>query len=333
MRFSDKKIFILFFTIFFAFIICEAMFRFYGYKPFSAHPIEDNIEWLPRIPIYKDSLLGLRLHSGKFIVKYDNKFSIELTNNHEGFRITSNNDSSKTENYLGRINLFGDSYVQGCGVNDYETFSWLLQNEYKNHIVNNYGTPNYGIANVFNLITNFMPEPKPGDVYIYYYTSDHDNRLLYRNMKLSDAMPQIKDSVGILTLNSSLSTLFYPFSYTGIWLNQYSAFINFLEDIYIGRLDYAKNMESKSNSIKAILHMSNFCKNKGAKFMVASIRNDESDRNILAELSSLGIETIDVSVDLADKYYNLNPFDDHPNAKAHHEYFIKTSNALLFLNN
>jgi len=302
---------------------CEVGLKVYGYKPFAAHPIEDNIVWLPTIPLYKDSLLGIRLQSGKFSVIYNNTHTIELNNNSEGFRVTGNNDSITSERTAGSINLLGDSYVQGCGVNDNQTFGWMLQNEFKN-----YKVKNYGVASVYNLVTKFIPEPKPKDIYIYYYTCEHNNRLIYRNMKLSDAMPLLKEKVGLVTLNSKLESTFHSFSYEGLALNSYSSLINFFEDLYLERLDNTLNLESKTNATQAIIYMSEYCKKRGATFIVASIRNDEEDKEFLEKLSSLGVETIDVSVDLQDKNYNMQPFDDHPNPRAHLEYYLKTSRVI-----
>jgi len=87
-----------------------------------------------------DRMLGWTLNDGIYLqnhIDFQTNYTIS-----DGKRLTVNNgcnDSRRT------INLFGDSFTFGIGVNDYETIASLLSKELAGkYCVNNYGISGYG---------------------------------------------------------------------------------------------------------------------------------------------------------------------------------------------
>jgi hypothetical protein len=86
-----------------------------------------------------DKILGWRLNDGIYSQKHFD-FEANYTIS-DGKRLTINNGCTKSHR---TINLFGDSFTFGIGVEDHETIASLLSKEAKEYCVNNYGISGYG---------------------------------------------------------------------------------------------------------------------------------------------------------------------------------------------
>lgn len=90
-----------------------------------------------------DSVRGWRQKEGNFMLT-DTKRTIRAAYDSEGRRAVRDGEAQK----LASVLLFGDSFVQGFGLNDEQTFAWLLSERFPQCVVMNYGTGGYGTTQV-----------------------------------------------------------------------------------------------------------------------------------------------------------------------------------------
>ena len=294
-------------------VILEIVMRIAGYTAWSPVPIEDDVTYLPRSPIVLDTTLGYKMLPGEFKITYNKEFVFTITHNRNGYRITSPDTITKANSTKRRINIFGDSFTHGSGLNDTQTYPWLLQQKLPDWQVNNYGISGYGIANVLTQIEKYFP-PHKGDIYIYSYFTQHNNRYERTVLKMIYAQPKLMGMLGYLTLNSNLATTFHAYDYKMFTLSRYSALINFLEDKWDGYLDKRDNFEAMAVAQKAINYLNNKCKKAGAILVIAGIRQHDGTAKMLNYCNEQKILSTDISVDLTNNKFNQMPFDDHPNS-------------------
>lgn len=296
-------------------IAAETGLRLAGFKPYVYTVLDDDIRWSPACPWYKDSVLGLKLLPGSYKVTYQNKYRILLTNNSHGYRITSNDSAIETAGHKHRLNIFGDSQTQGCGLNDEETFAWLLQKKTPQYEVNNYGSPGYGIANITAQITA-LPKPDTGDVFLLAYSPEQNYRLQRSIMKEVSAHPEINAQISFMGLTDSLHPFVYTNNYRMWALSPYSALCNFAEDQWNNYIDADQTEKAKYIAQKAIRYLNSYCTRYGATFILVVI-DDQNTGNLLPFCNLEHILNTDVSVDLNDTTFNQSSYNDRqPNPHA-----------------
>jgi len=81
------------------------------------------------------------------------------------------------ENFTRKVAIVGDSFVQGFGLPDEQSFPWLLQSEFPQVGIENYGTAGYGTYQSFLKMEEIAaaPDTKP-DTYIYFLNDFHEDR-------------------------------------------------------------------------------------------------------------------------------------------------------------
>lgn len=313
MKDLKRNTFIAIITLLSSLFCIELVMRTMGFKPWSPIPVQDDIVFQPFNPIYGDTTLGYCMKPGKFQITYNNEYSFRVTHNQDGYRIVRPPNESVNTFKKKRIMILGDSFTHGSGLNDNETYPWLLQSKIKGYDVYNLGISGYGVANVLVQISNyFMPDS--GDICIYSYFFQHNNRYERSVLKMIYAQPQMMGAMGYLCLTDSNSVVYKPYNYN-MWLfSPHSALSNFSEDKYNRWVDNKENKNSFINAKKAVAFINNYCKKRGAVFILAGIRQKDGTKKMLDFCNNHGIPCIDISVDLDNPDFNQMPYDDHPNA-------------------
>jgi hypothetical protein len=308
---------ILFLSLLFLFLIliAESMLRIFGYHPWMPVYIEDEVIYKPYSPFYQDTLLGYRMHKGNFYITYNNEFTFFITINDHGYRITKL-DSINFRNKK-KICFLGDSFTLGSGLNDNETYPYIIQDSLFGYNVMNYAIPGYGVANIFNQIMYEVP-PDSGDILIYAYFNQHNNRYERKVLKMLYAQPKLMGSMGYIVFSNDkegrLIAEFQPYNYKMYLLSPYSSIINLLEDGKNILLDRSANLKSQSFAFEAIKRIDIACRKRGATFILAGIQRGDGTEKMLDFCKSNDILNVDIAVDLNDNTYNQMPYDNHPNA-------------------
>jgi hypothetical protein len=309
-----KNILLSLFSIAVFLLVTEITLRYAGYEPWKPIPIEDDVVYKPTPPFAPDTALGYKMIPGSCEISYGGEYTFTINTDSNGYRFTSK-ESEKHANKR-KIKIFGDSFTQGSGLNDHETYPYLLQDSLENFSINNYGVSGYGVANIHRLICDFE-KPDSGDIYVYAYFFQHNNRFERRVLKMAYAQPQIMGSLGYIILdekNGKIQSRYQPYNYKMFFISKYSAIANLAEDAFNNFFDGKDNSKYFSIAYKAIRDMDEICKERGATFILAGIQREDGTEKMINRCKDSGIKCVDISVDLNLNEYNQMPYDNHPNA-------------------
>ncbi len=127
----------------------EIFLRAIGYLPFSPR----NYASIFRNPsVYQDdNLLGWRLIPGEhtFLPITSQARETQALVLQDGSRATYAPHHSRRLPPQGNILFVGDSFTFGDGLNDHETYPWLVQENLPEYSVHNFGVPGYGTCQIY----------------------------------------------------------------------------------------------------------------------------------------------------------------------------------------
>lgn len=249
-----------------------------------------NLEMSPEWMYENDSILGTKLKPGIYAIIEENEYEYKATIHSGGYRINPALDSITPKNSP-QIIFLGAGSTFGQGLSDEQAYPFVLQKMAPQYRVRIDAVMGYGVSNNYARIKH-STDYKPGDIIIYIYHSDQDNRFRLANQKriygTFSKHPQFKD-FHYLKINEKLETSYQKYSYS-IWpLSKYSVISNYLEDKYNNYQDSKEN----SNEIarKAIIEMNSMCKEKGITFNVVCWKSDNLSLETIDYLKNQGINT------------------------------------------
>ncbi len=127
----------------------------------------------------EDAEQGYRANPGRYIFRYSGMrqgkvehLDAVVTINPDGTRFTGNAPADAAR----RIFVLGDSYVFGDGVNDQQTFAFLLQTEFPGASVELHALAGYSWANALVTMQRIKDRIRPGDVVILGYAQYYKER-------------------------------------------------------------------------------------------------------------------------------------------------------------
>ena len=138
---------------------------------------------MTRIPqdfFAEDVEQGYRAKPGRYIFRYTRRqggalehLDSVVTINGDGTRFTGNAPAAPAR----QIHVLGDSFVFGDGVNDEQTFSFLLQSAFPRDAVHLHALGGYSWANALVTMDRIKDQIRPGDIvilgYAFYYKERH----------------------------------------------------------------------------------------------------------------------------------------------------------------
>jgi hypothetical protein len=166
-------------TVDFFYKATKATLQFAGLCPDCNPPIDHRRDINPSHFFRSDPILGYRPQPGSYTVTYSKrdgqqwrKLRINVTINVDGSRWTGNSaDPLKPSLFI-----FGDSFVFGEGVNDRQTFSFLLQQAMPNFNVRLFAAPGYSLTQAFLNFERLKHEISDRDTIIVGYGDFYDIR-------------------------------------------------------------------------------------------------------------------------------------------------------------
>jgi len=149
----------------------------------GSYPNPATYPRMTRIPqdfFAEDPEQGYRAKPGRYIFRYSRlhgrapeHLDTVVTINGDGTRFTGNAPAEPSR----QIYVLGDSFVFGDGVNDQQTFSFLLQSAFPRDAVHLYALSGYSWANALVTMDRIKDQIRPGDIvilgYAYYYKERH----------------------------------------------------------------------------------------------------------------------------------------------------------------
>lgn len=316
------------------FVTIELTLRFLAYETYQIP--EYSFVSSPKECFSNSSNLGIDLVPGKFEIDINNGLIHTVTHNADSNRIcsTANLDTLTKETFI-----LGGSYTYGTGINDFETFPYLLQQEFKNTKFTNYAVPGYGTTHALLQLKNQITKGHIPQSVIIAYATFHEER------NQMNKTYQYKLTKGIELNELTLNKLIFPYfdleknaidfidivsDFKPLPFRKQSATINLIEQVFLK--NEAKKLQELTYSKKIILAIKNLCKTNNIQLIIADIAFNNSSEIINNFCSTQNIAYLNISPDFTQNGFRSLPYDPHPNKAVHKIYFEKMSAYLKSIN-
>jgi hypothetical protein len=309
------------------FVACaEVVLRSKGIRPWKKYDVPIQVEPGGKF-FQKHTTLGYAHIPGRFTVTLGSGYSFKVAHLSNTLRITHPIEDNKEPNQKGEIWIFGGSFTHGWSINDEETFPWLLQEQFPEYEVVNFGVSGYGTIHSLIQFQEAL-ETKAPEIFILAYAGFHDKRNTFSRARRKDVAPwnrlgPLIQPYARLDKDGELNYLIGDVEYREIPMMEYLAFAHFIEITY-NQLE-TNWLQSHAVSEALVMEMAELAKKHEAKFIVANIIGGDAMLDF-AEKSE--IANIDISVDVSLPENNNLPHDPHPSAFANQKYADKLSRFL-----
>ena len=229
--------------------------------------------------------------------------------------------------------VFGCSMTHGWSLSDDETYPWRLQAKLPGYEVLNFGTGGYGNVQSLVQLREMLQKGRKPEVAILGYMYGHQVRNVFSRAWQKMIAPfnrlgPVRAPYARIGRDGKLQHLMADLVYSDLPLQRYSAFVNYLDDVYSEQqFIHLRSHEVAKGIIK---EFSDLCQRHNIKFLVAflwlSIIDQEQE---LPFCQKEGIATVEMPVDLSLPEYNNNPYDGHPSALANQVFADKIEEFLV----
>lgn len=309
------------------------------------YPILDYSSYYANITpgnfIVKDSILGYKHPPGVYNAAFSYN-SIQMSIDEDGARKTSENEPQL---HLSTDYYYGCSFTFGHGLNDQETFPWILQKENPHLKIKNFGVEGTGVLYAYLHLINLSKELVP-DRLFYVYAS-------FQNIRSTNSLIWQKQLFSLTNNGGEIFSLSkggeknYPrarLTTEGLKISYDNIFSEYSEKSIFQKLritNIAENFcfqfkersfyKSQEVNFLLLLKIKQICDKNKCEFIVLGIDNDEATREMLKSLTNAGINTLDISFDYHnEKYLLIDKF--HPNAAANFEFFERINDVFYKIN-
>jgi hypothetical protein len=296
-----------------------------GYRPYRQ--VDFKIESTPENCLIAHPSLGFALHPGTFRVTINEGLIYRATHGADSLRITSYEQQEET---LPAIWFMGCSYTYGMGIDDSLTFPFLVNKSLPRFSTKNFGVPGYGTVQGYLQLQQQLAIHSPPAWVIVNYADFHDERNAltpaYRrdlfmgyqrsNEAVSTRMKAAAVPYVATTIPAGYQIRACPWDsiYHNWQYRETFASVNFLQDLSDQR--QSRQIDKTGATLHVFQQLKTLCDQHDIRLLVTGITPSFATKEILKKLKTLGLETLDMSVDLSKEEYRNAPYDDHPNTKA-----------------
>ncbi len=292
----------------------EALFRLKGLEAWK--PAGERIHVSPSGTLFEaDPLLGYAPKPGQYMVTIDDAFRFTMTHDAAGERLTAPKAPPAA---LPEIWIFGCSFTHGWGVDDAQSYPWLLGERVPGFRVRNLGVSGYGTVHALLAFRQALEQGGKPVAAILAYAHFHDirNTFLRKRRKAVAAwsnlgpvrQPYARLDAGTLRIHHE------PIKYYPPPLVRHSALVNHLDSAY-NEAEYRRhNSHEVSEALVAAMHEE--AEAAGVRLLVVGIVWGSDTAAMLEFASSRGIATADIALDLDNRENTNYPYDRHPNGRA-----------------
>ena len=305
------------------FALGEISVRLQGRKPWVARTVRGmTIEPGGKL-FMRHPTLGFTHIPGVFKVTFPDGYTYRATHLENGLRVTR--PDAGTPSGKPGIWVFGCSFTYGMGLNDTETFPWLLQERFSDYEVVNFAQCGYGTVQALIQLSEAIAARGIPRVAVLTYASFHDERnTLLRHWRKAffyyNTLGPLQQPYARLAKNGRLRIQLSSAAYRPFPFMRYSALIHCIEEKYDLLMErYVIHSHEVTKAL--IKEFARECASRKVSLVVAGIYRSPETADVLEFCHREGIPAIDIAVDYAsDSRYNLLPHDVHPNIAAHRAY-------------
>lgn len=337
MKNGKRKKVLYYFYLLIIFTPClELALRILQYEPYTQQ--EFLIRSTPSQCLIPHPRLGFALNPGTFEVQINQAKPYKVTHGADSLRITQTTPHIDS---LEQIFLLGCSYTYGMGVDDQESFPFLLQEAFPRYTVKNFGVPGFGnVQSYLQLEAEIKKGNLPKIVVLNLVDFHLDRNVLgpdYRknlHMGFARSSEEIKEQMKPgripFILSSKEELVFEWESWDSVYQNwrgrEHLASINLFQSL-ADRWD-SKQLAPKAQSLQLFKAFQALCEKHEIIFCISNLRANKRSEELLEAISALGIDTLDMGLNLLSEDFSSLPEDSHPNSSAHRHYFRKISSYL-----
>jgi hypothetical protein len=303
----------------------ETLARLSGATPWR--PTAPSITVEPGGRLYeRDPLLGYRHLPGKYRVVLSGRHAFTMTHDSHGRRITSGRDMPSAARK--EIWIFGCSFTHGWSVNDSETYPWLLQEEFPQYHIVNFGVGGYGTIHSLLQFEQAIKTHDPPIAVVVAYAYFHDERNVFSRYRQKVAanwsyFGPLVQPFGRVDANGNLQLFMASTEFQEFPLMRWSAFSSLMEQKYSAYHD--ARLEGRVVTEAIFRRLQEDTRAHGIPLLIAEI---DGKSGIAVFARKNGIAYADIGVDLNTPGARNFPFDPHPTARTHREYARKLGAAL-----
>lgn len=303
-------------------VLAEAFTRMKGFAPLPSPFLFISLE-PPGNYFIPHSTRGYAYSPGEVKVTVPGLPSFKVTHASDGSRIT-HPLANGTPGNKKEIWIFGCSFTHGWGLNDEETYPWLLQRDLPEYEVVNFGVDGYSTVQSLLQLQETLASGRKPAIVVLSYAPFHDGRnALVRSWKkavlMNSHLGPLNFPYATLGSDGRLALHNEPLQYAGLALLRHSALANYLDNRYNDAT--VASYDSHNVSIAVVNECWTLCKSNGIEFVLAGILPSFLTSNMLQLFDEKGLITVDIGVDLGLRE-NLNP-DGHPSAIANKQFAQK----------
>lgn len=298
-------------------VILEVSANVLGFTPWQ--PEEKNIQIDPPGGFFqKDKVIGFSLKPGHFELTLEDSLSFSCTNTDAGHRVTHNPDQFVLSEPEKTIWILGGSYTYGWSVNDTESYPYLLQREFPQYQVVNFGVPGFGTLQSYLQFKEALDNNCAPDIVILAYAGFHDmrnvgSRMWYKTLAPFNKLGPLDQPVARF-VDTTLQLYYEPLNYQP-WKYQDKLAIAHAWEQYRNKVELRK---LRANEVSTAL-VDSFYKITQAcmsRFVVAPIITDErSEKLVHYCLNEACIPVWDISLNTELPGMTNKPYDSHPSTK------------------
>ena len=316
-------------TIVVTLLFGEISIRLMGYRP-----------WQERSPgrqgpvvFEPDSILGWRSLEGKFTFYADASGEpTTMTNWPNGFRATSPATRPDGQRKMRTLLFVGDSYTQGWGVSDWETFAWKIQGELPDWEVLNLGTGGYGTYQSLLSLERYYSRGRRADIVVYGFLAFHNERNAgtaewFRTLAADSESGHV--SLPYVSFGANDSLVYHPVTTYPQWpLARRLSIASAAQHAY-AKLSLGSDDRFAELTKHLVQRMQSLASQHGSQFSVASldlVRSTTALKNHGSEFRRMGMNLAPCAQEHSpDKIVRG---DGHPNGETHSAYAVCILGAL-----
>lgn len=314
----------------------EIALRVLQYEPYRQE--EFHITSSPSQCLIPHPYLGFALNPGSFEVQINQAKPYKVTHGSDSLRISH---PSILPDSLEKVFLLGCSYTYGMGVDDKDSFAYLLQTAFPTYHIKNFGVPGFGnVQSYLQLEAEIKKGNVPKIVILNLVDFHLDRNVLtpdYRkNLQLGFARSskeiknQMKPGRIPFILSNKGELIFKWESWDSVYQNwrgrEDLASVNLFQSL--ADKWERDNMQPTDQSLLLYKAFQDLCEKHGILFCISNLRANKKSEELLEAISGIGIDTLEMGLDLLSTDFSSLPEDSHPNSSAHRHYFQKISSYL-----
>ncbi len=295
----------------------ELTARILGWTAF--YNTDYKVEVSPKGWLKGSKTYGIELSPGSYKVTLNDSVTFTTKHNSDGTRFVPDVPDSGVH-----IGFFGCSFTYGYGVDGDESFVAILQSEYPEYQVSNYGVPGWGEVQAGLRLSELIRKGMQPEAVVLVYSEVHRERNYlansYRkaltmgfNRSNTDVENQMKNARFPFIRQGHTEYEKWEHLYSNWMLREHSALVHALQSSTEKKPD---EEEIDGSTRSTMEQFASICKKNGIRCFLVNLDDLDFEKRF-GNCAKKFDQCIHVGFDFTRNEWTNHPYDLHPNAKGH----------------